>query len=240
MEKGRRDENMREEESRERVKIARNVGKKEEKNRQRAMEERKCFGCGEFEHIAHHCRNLEEEESVQVPSNKFEVLKSRVMQREERSGGEVRKDRREILKEEKAKKGVEVKQMKVERQKKKEKLLREVTVKIGLKQEKKEEEIVVDALLDSGATELVMSEEFARKHRFRRMKLERLIYVRNINSTLNYAGPIVNTVEMEIYFKEHKKRTLIDVIGEQKWEVILGMPWLACHNPEIDWRTGEV
>jgi len=22
--------------------------------------------------------------------------------------------------------------------------------------------------------------------------------------------------------------------------VILGMPWLACHNPEIDWRTGEV
>jgi len=22
--------------------------------------------------------------------------------------------------------------------------------------------------------------------------------------------------------------------------VILGMPWLICHNPEIDWKTGEV
>jgi len=22
--------------------------------------------------------------------------------------------------------------------------------------------------------------------------------------------------------------------------VILGMPWLACHNPDIDWRTEEV
>jgi len=22
--------------------------------------------------------------------------------------------------------------------------------------------------------------------------------------------------------------------------VILGIPWLACHNPEIDWKTGEV
>jgi len=22
--------------------------------------------------------------------------------------------------------------------------------------------------------------------------------------------------------------------------VILRIPWLACHNPEIDWRTGEV
>jgi len=28
----------------------------------------------------------------------------------------------------------------------------------------------------------------------------------------------------------------IDVIGGQKWTVILEMPWLACHNPEIDWR----
>jgi len=30
------------------------------------------------------------------------------------------------------------------------------------------------------------------------------------------------------------------VIKEQKWMVILGMPWLAYHNPEIDWRTREV
>ena len=32
----------------------------------------------------------------------------------------------------------------------------------------------------------------------------------------------------------------IDVIGGQKWSVILGMLWLAHHNPEINWRTGEV
>ena len=32
----------------------------------------------------------------------------------------------------------------------------------------------------------------------------------------------------------------IDVIGGQKWMVILGMPWLVYHNPEIDWRIGEV
>jgi len=118
--------------------------------------------------------------------------------------------------------------------------LREVTVKIGLKQGKKEEGIVIEALLDSGATGLVMSEEFARKHRFRRTKLERLIYMRNVDRTLNYARPIVDTVEVEIFFKGYKERTLIDVIEGQKWGVILGMPWLACYNPEINWRTGEV
>ena len=65
-------------------------------------------------------------------------------------------------------------------------------------------------------TGLVISEEFVRKHKFRRTKLERPIYVRNMNGMLNYAEPIVDTVEVEIYFKEHKKRILIDVIRGQK------------------------
>jgi len=59
----------------------------------------------------------------------------------------------------------------------------------------------------------LISSEFARKHRFRRMKLEKLIYVRNVDGMLNYAGPIVDTVEVEIFFKGHKERMSIDVIG---------------------------
>jgi len=50
----------------------------------------------------------------------------------------------------------------------------------------------------------------------------------------------MDTVEIEIFFKRHKERTLIDVIGGQKWRVILGISWLAHHNPGIDWRIGEV
>jgi len=92
--------------------------------------------------------------------------------------------------------------------------MREVTIKIGLKQEEGEEGIVTEVLLDSGVTKLVMSKEFARKHRFRKTKLERLIYVRNVDGMLNYAGPIVDTVKIEIFFKGHKERTLIDVIRE--------------------------
>ena len=43
--------------------------------------------------------------------------------------------------------------------------MREVTVKIVLKQEEEEEGIMVDVLLDSGVIELVMSEEFVKKYR---------------------------------------------------------------------------
>ena len=190
--------------------------------------------------MASHCRNRRGEEPVQVSSNRFEVLKVRVIQKGEGSGKEMAKDRREILREEKVKRGVEVKQMKGERKEKKEKWLREVTVKIGLKQEEEEEGVVTEALLDSGATGLVMSKEFARRHKFKRIRLERLVYVRNVDGILNYAGPIVDTVEVEIFFRGHKERTSIDVIGGQKWSVILGMTWLRRHNPEIDWKTEEV
>jgi len=180
------------------------------------MEERKCFACGGFRHMAYSCRNMGKEGPAQVLSNRFEVLKVRMMQKGEGSGKEVAKDRKEILRKERAKKGVEGRQTKVERKEKKEKLLREVTVKIGLKQEKEEEEVVTEALLDSDATGLVMSEEFARRHKFKRTKLEKPVYVRNVNGMLNYVGPIVDTVEVKIFFKEHKERMSIDVIGGQK------------------------
>ena len=135
------------------------------------------------------------------------------MQRKEEGEGEVRK---EILKEERAKRGVEVRQTKIEKKEKKEKYLREVMVKIGLKQEEEEEGVVTETLLDSGVMRLVMSEEFVKRHKFRRMKLEKLVYVRNVDSMLNYAEPIVDTVEVEIFFKGHKERISIDVIGGQK------------------------
>ena len=43
-----------------------------------------------------------------------------------------------------------------------------------------------------------------------------------------------------MFFKEHVERARMDVCNLGKIELILGMPWLAAHNPEIDWEKGEV
>ena len=88
--------------------------------------------------------------------------------------------------------------------------LREVTVKIGLERVDTQEGIMVKALLDSEATELVMSSEFAKKQGF---KLEIPMNVRNVDRSLNKEGPIKHTVEVNIYFKGHRERMEIDVIG---------------------------
>ena len=81
-------------------------------NRQRAMEKRKCFRYRGFGHMAGYCRNRRQEEPVSRSSNRFEMLKVRVMQKGEESGKEIIKDKREILREEKAKRGVEKKEKK--------------------------------------------------------------------------------------------------------------------------------
>ena len=72
--------------------------------------------------------------------------------------------------------------------------LREVMIKIGLEKLDMQKGIMVEALLDSGATGLVMSSEFARKKGFKLKKLERPMQVRNMDGSFNRKGPIENTV----------------------------------------------
>jgi len=95
-------------------------------------------------------------------------------------------------------------------------------------------------LLDSRATGLVISLEFVKKQRFKIKKIRRPIYIRNVNSIFNKKGLIEYIVEVNIFYKEHRERTEIDMIKGQKWNVILGISWSAYHNPEINWKTEEV
>ena len=70
----------------------------------------------------------------------------------------------------------------------------------------------MEALLDSGATRLVISSEFTRKQGFKLKKINRPIYVRNVNSSFNKEGPIKYMVEVNIYYQGHRERTEINMI----------------------------
>jgi len=71
-----------------------------------------------------------------------------------------------------------------------------------------QEEITVEALLDSGATRLVMSSKFTKKQGFKLKKLERPMNIRNVVGSLNKEGPIENMVEVNIYYQGHRERTV--------------------------------
>jgi len=119
-------------------------------------------------------------------------------------------------------------------------MLREVWLNIGIEKLDTHESVMLKALLDSRATGMFMDKRTAAKHGFRLQKLERPIMVRNVNGTNNSVGAITHQVEANMYYKGHVERIRMDVCNLEKIDVILGMPWLQVHNPEINWETGEV
>jgi len=46
----------------------------------------------------------------------------------------------------------------------------------------------------------------------------------HVNSFFNKKESVKYMVEVNIYYQEYRERTEINVIREQKWSVILGMP----------------
>ena len=79
-------------------------------------------------------------------------------------------------------------------------MLREVTLKIGLERIDTQEEVTVETLLD------------------------RPIYMKNVDGFFHKERPIKHIVEVNIYYQRYRERMEINMIGEQKWSIILGMP----------------
>jgi len=113
-------------------------------------------------------------------------------------------------------------------------------LKVGLEKLENHKGVTVKALLDSGATDLFMNATFAKEKGFKMEKLKKPLLVRNMDGTINVGGAITHQVECNMFFKEYMERARMDICNLGKMELILGMLWLAAHNPEIDWEKGEV
>jgi len=61
-----------------------------------------------------------------------------------------------------------------------------------------------------------------------------------VDRTENNKGNITHQIEVNVFYKNHMERMRMDVCNLRKTKVILGMPWLQVHNPEINWETREV
>jgi len=119
-------------------------------------------------------------------------------------------------------------------------MLREVWLNIGVEKIDMHESIIIKVLLDSGTMGMFMDRQTVARNRFKLQKLERPIAVRNIDGTNNSRRAITHQVECNVFYKGHMERMRMDVCNLGKTEVILGIPWLAAHNPKINWETGEV
>ena len=111
---------------------------------------------------------------------------------------------------------------------------------IGVEKIDMHEGMIIKVLLDSGTMGMFIDKQTAAKHGFKLQKLEKPLAIRNVDGTSNSGGAITHQVECNVYYKDHIERMRMDICDLEKMEVILGMPWLAVYNPEINWETGEV
>ena len=118
--------------------------------------------------------------------------------------------------------------------------LKEVWMKVGLEKIDSHEGVSVKALLDSGAMGMFADKKFVERNGFKLEKLDRPVRIRNVDGTGNSGGLVMHEIEVNVYYQGHIERMKLDVCNLGRTEVILGMPWLAAHNPEINWEMGEV
>jgi len=85
-----------------------------------------------------------------------------------------------------------------------------------------------------------MDTQFAKRRGFKLEKLKNPLLVKNVDGTVNVEEAITHQVEYNMFFKEYVERVKMDICNLGKIEVILGVLWLAVHNPEIDWEKEEV
>jgi len=98
----------------------------------------------------------------------------------------------------------------------------------------------VNALLDSGATSLFLDTGFVKYHNLNTRKLPRAIPVYNIDGTLNKSGSIHEEVDLIMIYKNHTEKATFAVCDLGDKSAIIGHTWLYLHNPDVNWKSGDV
>jgi hypothetical protein len=104
----------------------------------------------------------------------------------------------------------------------------------------KNELIKTRPLVSSGAGGTFMDQNYAWKQGFNLTKLEYPITAWNMDGTENKQKTIWYYTDLDLHVngRMHMEQFLITGLGNQK--VILGLPWLQKHNPEVNWKEGTL
>ena len=113
-----------------------------------------------------------------------------------------------------------------------------IMIQIQLQGEK--ETVIINAMIDSGATEDFIDSEVCKKHGIKMIKAKNPREIYLVDGKPSAMGPITYLMEVPIDISNHRELATFQVANLQHHEVILGMPWLREHNPTIDWREKQI
>jgi len=101
--------------------------------------------------------------------------------------------------------------------------------------------IKTKAMLDSGATgKGFVDESFAQTNKLTLYKLRNRRRLNVVDGRPSSAGDITHVAKLNMEISGHKEKLLFYVTRLGKYDIILGKPWLADHNPIVNWSTNMV
>ena len=96
------------------------------------------------------------------------------------------------------------------------------------------------ALIDCGAMAEFIDHEFVHAHELRMYPILHPIGLYNADGLPNEIGKITEAIDLVVQYKGHRRQSKFYVSSIGHKAIVLGHTWLAEHNPDINWRTGEV
>ena len=101
--------------------------------------------------------------------------------------------------------------------------------------------VEVMALFDGGCEETSINKDWLERAGFNATPLPAPIIIKNADGTENIEGRCTSTLTARLAIGAHEENisALITKLGSD-CPLYLGMDWHKLHNPEINWRTGEI
>ena len=113
-------------------------------------------------------------------------------------------------------------------------------MRIPLFIKKEPKDVRTIALIDSGAGDIFIDEEFAKQQGIHLTRLQSPIAVYNVDGTPNRRGHITHFTWLDLEIAGKVVPTKLYATSLGKEHIILGLRWLKLSNPEIDWKKGTI
>ena len=91
-----------------------------------------------------------------------------------------------------------------------------------------------DALTDSGATGSCVSKSFAQQHKLQKIKLDKSVRLKLGDGVTGQV--LTQAALIPVYHGDHFSEELFYIVDMKGYDLIFGTPWLAKHNPHINWK----
>jgi hypothetical protein len=98
----------------------------------------------------------------------------------------------------------------------------------------------ISALIDSGTTENFVTPEVIEFFNILTFKLSKPQTICNVDRSKNSIGQVTEAANLNISYNSKRNVHIFYIIDLGNDHMLLGMPFMAATNPNIDWTKGEI